>query len=169
MLGFIVERNISICYNLLNAKIWGAKMKKFLIIDSSILPPVYEKVVEAKELLRTGKAKGITDAVKQLSISRSTFYKYKDYVFSVSQGMIGNKATVSFLLNHETGVLSAILNLLAEKKANVLTISQDIPINKIANLSITFEMSNLTVDMEMLLDLLMKVKGVVKAELIAME
>ena len=107
--------------------------------------------------------------MKQLSISRSTFYKYKDYVFSVSQGMIGNKATVSFLLNHETGVLSAILNLLAEKKANVLTISQDIPINKIANLSITFEMSNLTVDMEMLLDLLMKVKGVVKAELIAME
>ena len=32
-------------------------MKKFLIIDSTILPSVYEKVVEAKEMLRTGKAK----------------------------------------------------------------------------------------------------------------
>ena len=58
-------------------------MKKLLIIDSSILPPVYLKVVEAKELLRTGKAKGITDAVRQLDISRSTFYKYKDYVWQI--------------------------------------------------------------------------------------
>lgn len=144
-------------------------MKKLLIIDSSILPPVYLKVVEAKELLRTGKAKGITDAVKKLGISRSTFYKYKDFVFNVSDGMIGNKATISFLLNHETGVLSSILKLLAEKGTNVLTISQDIPINKIANLSITFEMSGMELDVDGLLNLLKQLKGVVRAELIAME
>lgn len=144
-------------------------MKKFLIIDSTILPPVYEKVVEAKELLRTGKAKGITDAVKQLDISRSTFYKYKDYVFNVSQGMIGNKATISFLLNHETGILSSILNTMAEKNANILTISQDIPINKIANVSITIELSNINVEIETLLELLKNIKEVVKAELLAIE
>lgn len=144
-------------------------MKKLLIIDSSILPPVYLKVVEAKELLRTGKAKGITDAVRQLDISRSTFYKYKDYVFNISEGMIGNKATISFLLDHETGVLSSILQILAEKGANVLTISQDIPINKIANLSITFEMSTMSIDIDHLMNLLKTVRGVVRTELIAME
>ncbi|MDO4720688.1 MAG: ACT domain-containing protein [Peptostreptococcaceae bacterium] len=144
-------------------------MKKLLIIDSSILPPVYLKVVEAKELLRTGKAKGITDAVRQLDISRSTFYKYKDYVFNISEGMIGNKATISFLLDHETGVLSSILQILAEKGANVLTISQDIPINKIANLSITFEMSAMSMDVDRLMNLLKAVRGVVRTELIAME
>lgn len=144
-------------------------MKKLLIIDSSILPPVYLKVVEAKELLRTGKAKGITDAVRKLDISRSTFYKYKDYVFNISEGMIGNKATISFLLDHETGVLSSILQILAEKGANVLTISQDIPINKIANLSITFEMSTMEIDVDRLMNLFKSVKGVVRTELIAME
>jgi len=144
-------------------------MKKFLIIDSTILPSVYEKVVEAKEMLRTGKAKGITDAVKKLGISRSTFYKYKDHVFNVSEGMIGNKATVSFLLNHEPGVLSLILRTLAENKANVLTISQDIPINKIANLSITFDMSNMEIEMDVFLTILKRINGVVRVELIAME
>lgn len=144
-------------------------MKKFLIIDSTILPSVYEKVVEAKEMLRTGRAKGITDAVKQLGISRSTFYKYKDYVFNISEGMIGNKATISFLLNHEPGVLSSILRTLAENKANVLTISQDIPINKIANLSITFDMSNMEIEMDSFLTILKRINGVVRIELIAME
>lgn len=144
-------------------------MKKFLIIDSTILPSVYEKVVQAKELLRTGQAKGITDAVKKLNISRSTFYKYKDHVFNVSEGMIGNKATISFLLSHETGVLSSILNIFATHKANVLTISQDIPINGIANLSITFEMSNLTIEMDSFIQQLTDMDGVVKSELIAME
>ena len=144
-------------------------MKKFLIIDSNILPSVYEKVVQAKELLRTGQAKGITDAVKKLNISRSTFYKYKDHVFNVSEGMIGNKATISFLLSHETGVLSSILNIFATHKANVLTISQDIPINGIANLSITFEMSNLIIEMDDFIQQLTDMDGVVKTELIAME
>ncbi len=144
-------------------------MKKFLIIDSTILPSVYEKVVEAKEMLRTGRAKGITDAVKQLNISRSTFYKYKDYVFNISEGMIGNKATISFLLNHEPGVLSSILRALADNKVNVLTISQDIPINKIANLSITFDMSNMDIEMDAFLTILKRINGVVRIELIAME
>ena len=144
-------------------------MKKFLIIDSTILPSVYEKVVEAKEMLRTGKARGITDAVKKLGISRSTFYKYKDYVFNISEGMIGNKATISFLLNHEPGVLSSILWTLAENKSNVLTISQDIPINKIANLSITFDMSNMEIEMDVFLTILKRINGVVRVELIAME
>lgn len=144
-------------------------MKKLLIVDSSILSPVYLKVIEAKELLRTGKAKGITDAVKKLEISRSTFYKYKDYVFSISDGMIGNKATLSFLLEHETGVLSSILRILAEQKTNILTINQDIPINKIANLSITFEMSEMEIEIDALINLLKQIKGVVRAELIAME
>lgn len=144
-------------------------MKKLLIIDSSILPPIYLKVVEAKEMLRTGRAKGITDVVKKLEISRSTFYKYKDYVFNVSEGMIGNKATVSFLLEHETGVLSSILKILAEKGTNILTINQDIPINKIANLSITFEMSEMEIEVSALIELLKDIKGVVKTELIALE
>ena len=58
-------------------------MKKFLIIDSTILPSVYEKVVEAKEMLRTGKAKGITDAVKKLEDAKT------EGLFSYDYGITG--------------------------------------------------------------------------------
>ncbi len=38
---------------------------KFLIIDNSILPDIFEKVVKVKELLANGKVKDITEGVKQ--------------------------------------------------------------------------------------------------------
>lgn len=144
-------------------------MKKFLVIDSSVLPDVFEKVLTAKELLRTNSAKGISEAVKKVDISRSTFYKYKDYVFSLSEGMIGNKAILSFLLKDERGTLSSILKLLSDNNVNILTINQDLPINKIANVSITIEISKMSVEIDLLVENLKNLNGVVMAELLALE
>ncbi len=142
---------------------------KYLVIDKEILPEVFEKVLVAKELLRKGKVKGITEAVKQAQISRSTFYKYKDYVFTLSEGTKGKKVTISMLLRHEPGILSTILNKMAEKNGNILTINQDIPINGIANVSITFDVTDLTTHLDEVMDEIKKSKGVVKLDLIAME
>jgi len=141
---------------------------KYLVIDKQILPDVFEKVLKAKELIRSGKVKGITDAVKDVGISRSTFYKYKDYVFALSEGNLGKKVTISLLLEHETGVLSDILNQIAEKKGNILTINQNIPINNIANVSITFDISNLVIDVDELMDDIKNRTGVIMTNLIAM-
>lgn len=144
-------------------------MKKFLVIDSSVLPDVYIKVLEAKELIRLNPKQGITDIVKQVGISRSTFYKYKDFVFSLSEGMVGNKATLSFLLMHKKGVLSSILKFLSDNNANILTINQDIPINKIANVSITIEISSLECDVHDITETIKTFSGVVQCELLALE
>ena len=53
---------------------------KYLVVDKSILPGYYEKVVEARKLLESGKVKDVSQAAKQVGISRSTYYKYRDYV-----------------------------------------------------------------------------------------
>ncbi|SHJ36349.1 chorismate mutase [Geosporobacter subterraneus DSM 17957] len=143
--------------------------KKYLIIDTEILPEVYEKVLEVKELLRTGRAKGITEAVQMIGISRSTFYKYKDFIFSSSEGTKGQKVTVTLLLSHTPGILSNLLNKLAFWNVNILTINQDIPINNVANVSITFDISEAKTGIDDLMEGLSSIKGVVKAELIAME
>lgn len=143
--------------------------KKYLIIDTEILPEVYEKVLEVKELLRTGRAKGITEAVQMIGISRSTFYKYKDFIFSSSEGTKGQKVTVTLLLSHTPGILSNLLNKLAFWNVNILTINQDIPINNVANVSITFDISEAKTGIDDLMKGLSSIKGVVKAELIAME
>ena len=144
-------------------------MKKFLVIDSSVLPEVFEKVLTAKELLRTNSVKGISEAVKKVDISRSTFYKYKDYVFGLSEGMVGNKVILSFLLKDERGTLSSILKHLSSNEVNILTINQDLPINKIANVSITIEISKMDTDIDTLIENLKMLNGVVKAELLALE
>ena len=83
------------------------KKRKFLIIDTAILPDIYEKVLETKELLRRGQAKGVTEATQMTGISRSTFYKYKDFISTPSEGSRGQKVTITLLLEHLPGNLSA--------------------------------------------------------------
>lgn len=144
-------------------------MKKFLVIDKAVLPQVYEKVLEVKELIRMNEAKSVSSATSKVGISRSTFYKYRDCVFSLSDSSVTQKASIHLMLKHESGVLSEILKILAEEKANVLTINQNIPINKTADVSITFDLQNMDVDIDLLLDQFSQLEGVLDAELLALE
>lgn len=143
--------------------------RKFIIVDTKILPDVYEKVLDAKELLRTRKARGVTEATQMVGISRSTFYKYKDHIATPSEGTGGQKATITLLLDHTPGSLSQILNTMADCNLNILTINQDIPINNIANISITFDISKSVIEIDDILDRLKEIKGTSRIELVAME
>ena len=60
------------------------------------------------------------------------------------------------------------LNILAENRASVLTINQNIPINDIANITITFKMENIDENLEKVIDVLKKLDGVNKVRVIAM-
>ncbi|MFD3158387.1 ACT domain-containing protein [Haloimpatiens sp. FM7330] len=142
---------------------------KYLIVDSRVLPDVFEKVIEVKQLLYKGKVKDISEGVKKVGISRSTYYKYKDAIFTLSESVKGQKATMALLLEHERGTLSGILDKIALHDGNILTINQDIPINNAANVTITFNMSGLDVDLNELIADVEKMRNVIKVNLIAME
>ncbi|BEP28692.1 ACT domain-containing protein [Helicovermis profundi] len=142
---------------------------KYLVISIDVLPEVFVKVIEAKELIKTGAVKGITEAAKKVGISRSTYYKYNDHVFTLKEGAIGKKVTISLLLSHESGVLSNFLKIIANNNGNVLTISQDSPIKGIANATITFDISNINCTFYDLLEILKDLEGVKRLDLIAME
>ena len=47
---------------------------------------MFLKVLQAKELLASGSVSNISTAARQAGISRSAFYKYKDYVFDAETG-----------------------------------------------------------------------------------
>jgi chorismate mutase len=147
----------------------GFMNNKHLIIDTRILPEVFIKVVKLKELLRTGKVKDISEGVKEVGISRSTYYKYKDCVFTLSEGITGHKVTLGLILAHEAGTLSKILDKVALRRGNILTINQDIPINNAASVSITFDASKLEIEVNDLLEELKCVRGVIKIDLVAVE
>lgn len=141
----------------------------YLVIDKRALPEVFEKVVIAKNLIRDGKVKEITEATKMAGISRSVYYKYKDYVFELAESQDGKKVTFFMMIKHKKGVLSEILNYVSETGGNILTIDQGIPINGSANLSITIDITTLEVDINVLQDGLCSISGVEKVDFIAME
>ena len=133
---------------------------EYLIISKNVLPDYFEKVVLARELLRTGAVREISEAVRIVGISRSTYYKYKDSVFEPSQGDMGKKAVFSMILNHEKGVLGRVLNFLSERGANIVTISQNPPIGGRASVVISIDISGLTCDVSALMMDLSGISGV---------
>ena len=60
---------------------WTMENTSFLLIDESVLPEVYQKVIRVNQLLETGEASNTSEAVKMAGISRSVYYKYKNAVF----------------------------------------------------------------------------------------
>ena len=141
----------------------------FLVVDKRVLPEVYEKVVDAKRLLKEGKVKDVTEAAKTVNISRSVYYKYKEAVFELAETEQGQKVTINMMIKDNKGVLSGILNYISEEGGNIITINQGIPMNKSANLSLTIDISSLSGDLKTLLEDLSKLNDVEKVEFVAME
>jgi ACT domain-containing protein len=54
----------------------------WVLVDSSVLPEVFGRVLEAQEHLREGRAATAAEAARMAGISRSAYYKYKDAVQS---------------------------------------------------------------------------------------
>ena len=96
---------------------------RFLLVDESVLPEVFAKVVEAKDLLRSGRASTAAQAARLAGISRTAFYKYRDAVFSYDAGKSGGIVTVHLILQDNPGVLSALLAAFADAGANILTVN----------------------------------------------
>lgn len=111
----------------------------FLLISSKALPCVFEKVLRAKQLLASGQARHVREAAGAAGISRSVFYKYRDRVFPFNPDERGKAITFAMNLENVPGLLSTVLNLVADSGANVLTINQTIPINNTANVTLTVE------------------------------
>ena len=140
---------------------------KYYIIEASALPEVFLKVAEAKRLLSTGQASTVNEATQMTDISRSAFYKYRDAILPFQNMMTGRIITFQFLLHDEQGILSLILGIFAQQKANILTINSIIPTNGCALVTISAETSEVPVTLEELLHLLGDVNGVIKAEVLA--
>ncbi|MBQ5771104.1 MAG: hypothetical protein IIW08_08010, partial [Clostridia bacterium] len=92
----------------------------YYIVDKSILPDYFEKVIETKKLLSAGTVKEVSAAVKMTGISRSTYYKYKDCIFEKEETLSERKAVFLMMLNHEKGVLSKVLTEMSESGANII-------------------------------------------------
>ncbi|HZK54719.1 MAG TPA: ACT domain-containing protein [Desulfosporosinus sp.] len=138
----------------------------FLIVNKNILPDAILKTAKAKELLVKGEVYTINDAVERVGLSRSAYYKYKDGVFPFYEASREKIITIALILANTAGVLSQVLNFIASVKGNVLTINQGIPLQGIANVSISLETAGMADTPENLLSGLAEIVGVRKIEVI---
>lgn len=141
----------------------------YLIVDKKILPSYYEKVVAARRLLETGQQTQVSAAVRQVGISRNTYYKYKDYVFAPNGELPGRRAVISMLLSHRVGMLSSVLNALSALGTSVITITQSPPIAERASVTITLDIARISCPLNEALKILEALDGVEKLRLVAVE
>lgn len=143
--------------------------KNYYIVDKSVLPEIFLKVMDVKNLLESKKEKTVQDAVNRVGISRSAFYKYRDAVHPLYENTRGKTVTISINLDHTPGLLSAVLNSVATEGANILTINQTIPINGIANVTLCIETNEMSGNFSQLMNRIESLQGVQYVGIIARE
>jgi chorismate mutase len=144
--------------------------KDFLIVNKHILPDYLDKVIYARTLIETHEVPTVIEAVKKVGISRNTYYKYKDYVFTADDTSASSrKAVLSFVLKDESGTLSSLINQLTDLGTSILTISQSIPISGKANVLISLDINSLSCTSEELIHSLKQIHGVRSVHLDAIE
>ena len=142
---------------------------EFMLVNAKIAPEVFLKVLKVKQILSEGKIKKTGEAISSVGLSRSAYYKYKDYVFEYNASGNERMFTLFFELADYSGVLSEILKTLADRGFNVLTINQNIPVNNYANVTITARYGRKDVSLEEMMGKIRQLAGVNKVQLLAVQ
>ena len=142
------------------------KKDKFYLVNEVILPEAIKKTIKVKSILQLGEAKTINEAVEKMDLIRSAYYKYKDYVFPFYELSQGKIVSINALISNESGMLSNILRIIADYNGSVLTINQNLPLQGVAHVNISFETKELTLPVEDVLHEVRQLEGVIKVELI---
>ena len=140
---------------------------KLYIVEADMLPEVFLKVCEAKELLQTGAAETVAEAASMAGISRSAFYKYKDAIRPFRDIKRDQAVTMSILTRDRPGALSSVLSIFAAMRANILTINQSIPVSGVGVVTIAFVAEDMDVSPEALAAQLDALPDVIRTEILA--
>ena len=101
-----------------------------------------------------------------MDLSRSAYYKYKDYVFPFHDVTQEKIVTLSLMIFDKPGELSQVLNTVAASNGSILTINQGIPLQGMADVSISIETKNMNISADELMKKLDKLPGVSKVDII---
>lgn len=140
--------------------------KKLYLVSEDILPEAILNTARAKELMAQRGTISVTEVLEQVGLPRSTFYKYRDGVFSFLDTGSMRIVNLSLELKHESGVLSKVLNYVSSQSGNILTINQNLPLRGMANLTISVNIEDLRIGVDELLAGLESIDGVLHSELI---
>ncbi|MEK9198918.1 ACT domain-containing protein [Ureibacillus sp. 179-F W5.1 NHS] len=141
--------------------------QRYYLVREDVLTDAMQKTLEAKHLLQSGAVSSIWDAVKEVDISRSAFYKYRDAVFPFHSIVRERILTIFIQLQDEKGTLAKLLEIISIAHCNILTIHQTIPIQGRANVTLSLDVTSMEIELDDLLQQLKKLEFVESAEVIS--
>ena len=142
---------------------------KYFVVREKAVPEVLLKVVEAKRLLDTRRVTTVQEAADIVGISRSSFYKYKEDIFPFRDNIRGKTLTFVLQMHDQPGLLSDVLQVVAEYGANTQTLHQSIPINGVASLTISVEVLATTGDVSKMIETIERKEGIQYLKILARE
>ena len=143
------------------------KNNEYLIVHKSILPEYFDQIILTRELINDQKY-SVSDACKETGISRSTYYKYKDYIFRPNK-VSGTKALFGIKTLDIKGILSVILQVVYESHGNIISINQDSPIDGTAHITISIDVSEIDSSIEILRQNIEKIDGIKSVDIMGVE
>lgn len=146
-----------------------AEKERYYVVKEKAVGEVLLKVVEAKRRLEADSNMTIQKVTEDLGISRSSFYKYKDDIFPFHENAKGMTITFVMQMDDVPGLLAEILGLVAARKANVITIQQAVPANRIALVTISIRVEPGTEDVEQLFEEIKGLEGMHYLKILARE
>lgn len=142
---------------------------EYYLVDKKVLPEVFIKVMEVKQRLNTGESSSVNEAVRKTGLSRSAYYKYKDSVLPFYEATNGKKVTLLITVENFQGILSSIINVISSTKASILTINQNIPINGLADISISLDTASMFGSVEDIMNDINRIAGVRNCRVLSRE
>jgi chorismate mutase len=146
-----------------------SEKSEFYIVRKRAVPEVLRGVVKVNQLLASGKARTVNEAVELAGISRSSYYKFKDDIEEFHDSMAGMNVTLSCEINDETGILAELLGFISACNANILTIHQSIPISGVADLSISLQIKDNTDNISQMIRKIEEMEGVRRIRIMGRE
>ena len=142
---------------------------EYYVVRKKALPEVLLKVAEATRLLQAEKGMNIQKAAELAGISRSSYYKYKDDIFPFRDNVRGRTLTFLLEIVDIPGLLSRVLQVIADYRANLLTIHQTVPINGMATLTLSIDIRPSTKDVSAMIGEIELLDGVHELKILSRE
>ena len=148
---------------------WNGRKNKVLSVKAESSAGSPFEGGGSEEAHCVGKGDDDSGGDRQLGISRSSFYKYKDDIFPFYDNAKGKTITMVLQMDDEQGLLSDLLHIVAIYKANILTIHQSIPVNNVATLTLSVEVRPDTGNISHMVEEMEENSGVHNVKIIARE
>lgn len=142
---------------------------QFYLIREDVLPYIVQRVLKVKSTLKDNHSMTIQEAVDLHDCSRSTFYKYRDTIFSLDEiKQNTNEFTIILYVNDRVGILARILERISELKLSVLTIHQSVPVDDRASITLSLNATNTKLNVYEIINILRQMKNVYNVDIIGM-